>query len=88
MQFTTIELIEIGLVTTMIVGVAGLVLNRVLTGKGIGVRNIQFVAVATIVPGLILLTMMGKIGGETTAAIFSATVGYLFAQIAKFDERE
>ncbi len=64
------------------------IVRSILMKKGMGVRAIQYVAVATIVPGVILLAMQGLLVGETVAAIFSGMIGYLLSQISKFDERE
>lgn len=83
-----VQLIEILLGTAIALAPMSIVVNRVLTKKGLGVRSIQFLAVSTIVPSLILLAMRGLMQGETVAAILSATIGYLLAQISKFDERE
>jgi hypothetical protein len=62
--------------------------NRIITKKAIGVRIIQFTAVAMTVSGVLLLSLRHLIQGEAVAAIFGGLVGYLFANIAKFDERD
>lgn len=61
-------------------------INRWLTNKSIGVRAIQFVAASTLLPVVLIMSLRGLIGGETAAALIGAFVGYLFANIAKFDE--
>lgn len=64
-----------------------LVLQRIISGKGIGVRAIQFVAVATVVPAVVVLAMQGLMQGETVAAILSGLIGYLLGNVSKFDDR-
>lgn len=67
--------------------IIAVILNRCHTGKGIGVRIIQFVFSATVVPGVMILAIRGLVGGEASIAVIAALAGYLFASIAKFDER-
>lgn len=64
-----------------------LVVQRIISGKGIGVRAIQFVAVATVVPAVVVLAMQGLMQGETVAAILSGLIGYLLGNVSKFDDR-
>jgi hypothetical protein len=61
-------------------------LNRVRTDKGIGVRTVQFVAAGMVMPAVIILALNDKIGGETSAALIGAFIGYLFANISNFDK--
>lgn len=68
--------------------IVGVIATRIVTKKGVGVRSIQFMGVAAIIPGILLLAVRGLLEGEAVAAIFGATVGYLLSSIAKFDERD
>lgn len=68
--------------------ILGVIANRAQTGKGIGVRVIQFVVAATVVPGILILALRGLVGGEASVAVIASLVGFLFASIAKFDDRE
>lgn len=85
---TTDVLLQIILAGTIPLAIVGVIATRLLTGKGVGVRSIQFMALAAIIPGILLLALKGLLEGEAVAAIFGATVGYLLSSIAKFDERE
>lgn len=82
-----LELIEIVLGAAIFVVPSLLVIQRMRSGKGIGVRAIQFVAVATVVPAVVLLAMQGLMQGETVAAILSGVTGYLLGNVSKFDDR-
>lgn len=82
-----LELIEVVLAAAIFAVPVLLVFQRILSGKGIGVRAIQFVAVATVVPAVVVLAMQGLMQGETVAAILSGLVGYLLGNVSKFDDR-
>jgi hypothetical protein len=84
---TTFDILQIVLAGTIPTAVLGVIATRLLSGKGVGVRSIQFMAVAAIVPGILLLAIRGLLEGEAVAAILGSTVGYLLSSIAKFDER-
>ena len=85
---TGIEIVQIISAAVFPIIIIAIVVNRICTKKGIGVRVVQFVAAGTLLPGIVILASMGKIGGETTAALIGTFVGYLFANIANFDERK
>ncbi len=85
---STTDLISLILAASIPLGMLVVLGSRVFSSKGIGVRAIQFVAISTIIPGTLLLAIMGLLEGEAVAATFGATVGYLLGSIAKFDERD
>ncbi len=85
---STTDLISLILAASIPLGMLVVLGSRVSSSKGIGVRAIQFVAISTIIPGTLLLAIMGLLEGEAVAATFGATVGYLLGSIAKFDERD
>jgi len=82
------EWLQLTLALTIPLAVVGVIWTRLSTGKGVGVRSIQFMAIAAIIPGILLLAVRGLLEGEAVAAIFGATVGYLLSSIAKFDDRD
>lgn len=53
---------------------------------GIGVRSVQFLGVAMLIPAVTLLAMEHLISGEVVATLFGAFVGYLFSNIGDFDK--
>lgn len=55
---------------------------------GMGVRIIQFTAVAMSIPAVTLLALHDRLQGEAVATIFGALAGFLLSNISKFDERE
>ena len=83
----TTDWIQIAAASVLPLSIIAVIMNRAATGKGIGVRVIQFVVAAMVVPGVLILALRGNIGGETSVAVIAALVGFLFASIAKFDDR-
>lgn len=79
-----IEIIAAGTIPLTIIG---LIANRIVTQKAIGVRAIQFLAVATFIPGVLVVTLEKIIDGSTVAALFGALIGYLLSNISEFDRR-
>lgn len=61
--------------------------NRLVLGRGIGARAIQFIGASALIPGIVILALINKLDG-TTAALIGAFAGYLFSNIAKFDQRD
>lgn len=84
---TVREWVELIAATTIPVAVLGLIVNRICSAKGIGVRAIQFLAVATFIPTILILALEGILDGSTVSALVGAFVGYLFSNIAEFDRR-
>jgi hypothetical protein len=68
--------------------IVAITIIKLRAGKSLGVRSIQFVGVASIVPAAALLTLNGFLQGEPVAAILAGLAGYLLSNIARFDDRE
>ncbi len=68
--------------------IVAVIINRLRTRGGIGVRVIQFTAASMTLPSILLLAMGDYIGAETSAALIGAFIGYLFANIGNFDSRQ
>ncbi len=84
---STVPLVVLGVIATRLWNYR-IVNGQKIRGRGLGVRTIQFAAVATIVPTVAILALHGILQGDAVAAIFGGMIGYLLASIAKFDERE
>lgn len=81
------EGVELIAAATLPLAVLAVVVDRWRTQKGLGVRAIQFLAVASFVPGIVILGLEQIIDGSTVAALVGAFVGYLFSNIGEFDRR-
>ena len=80
--------LDVAIATTFPLTLIAIIWTRISTKKGLGVRVIQFMAVAMIVPAVVLLALHNRLQGEAVAAIFGGLAGYLLSSIAKFDERD
>ncbi len=67
---------------TMLVGVIGAVVNRVITKKGIGLRMIQFVTVVVLAPGVLILALLKVIDSQATQLLIGAFVGYILSSLS------
>jgi len=79
-----VELIAAGSIP---LSVLALFVNRWHSGKSLGVRAIQMLAVAMFMPTIIILSMEKALDGSAVAALIGAVVGYLFANISEYDRR-
>ena len=79
-----VELIAAGSIPLAVFAVF---INRWHSGKSLGVRAIQMLAVAMFMPTIIVLSMEKALDGSAIAALIGAVVGYLFANISEYDRR-
>lgn len=80
----TVDIVELVAAGVMLCGILGIVFFRLTSEKGLGVRAIQFVAVATVIPAILILALEKVLTGETTATLFGAITGYLLSGIGDF----
>lgn len=57
----------------------GIIINRILTKKGIGLRSIQYSIITIMFPLLIILTIQKILPVSTIAVVTGAIIGYAFA---------
>jgi hypothetical protein len=81
------NLLEVVLVVIPAIALLGLIVNRTILKRGIGVRSIQFTTVSLVIPIATLLALRGHLTGETVGAIFAGLAGYILGNVAKFDDR-
>lgn len=79
--------VEIIAALTIPIALIAIVSERIWTRKGIGVRTIQFAAVVTFVPLVLILALERILDGNVVSALVGAFVGYLFSNIGDFDRR-
>lgn len=72
---------------TMLAVIVGVLIERVVIKRGIGVRSIQFVAIGMLPPLLLVLALEEKSDKSAIFAVIGALVGYIFANIANHDAR-
>lgn len=71
--------VEIIAVLIMLGGVGGIFYGVFKGTIALSVRTLQFLAVAMVVPGVLILSLERSIGNESTAALLGAVVGYVLA---------
>jgi len=67
----------------MLVGLVGVLCERVKRKKGIGVRSIQFLFVAIAVPAVVILALEGVLSSEGVSALLGVLIGYMLFGFAK-----
>ena len=77
-----IELIAAVTIPVTLLAIMG---ERIWSKKGIGVRTIQFAAVTTFVPLILILALERILDGNVVSALVGAFVGYLFSNIGDFE---
>jgi hypothetical protein len=79
--------IEIIATAAMPIAIVAVIVHRIMLKRGIGVRAIQFLALAIIPPFVLVLALENSLEGAA-GALIGALVGYLFSNIGKYDERK
>lgn len=76
--------ISIGLLVIMAIAIVLVFAERLKSGRGLGARSIQVLAVVMIVPAILLLAIRGNIKGEAVASLIGALVGYVLAGVGDY----
>ena len=78
------QAVEIMVMLFMLLALIGVVWDRCLRPvkrKGIGVRQIQFVAVCAVVPTVLVLALEDRLSEGATASILGTVVGYALSSL-------
>ncbi len=79
--------IKLAMVVLMFLGLLGLFINRWHLKRGIvGIRSVQFLAVAFVLPMTVLLSKEGTLDSQAVAFIFGTVVGYVLQRATKEEE--
>ena len=73
--------IEIALATAPAIAVGLGLVERIVSGRGIGTQFIRLMAVVTVVPIAALLAIMGLISAQVVAGLLGAALGYAFGKM-------
>ena len=79
--------IEIIAAATIPIAILSVIVSRTLQKKGLGLRTIQFLAIGTIPPLVLILALEKFLEPGAVGALIGALVGYLFSSFGKPDER-
>ena len=84
---TTNEIAVVVLSVGMVLAIVGIIIERILSKKGIGLRVIQFLAAALLIPSIVILGLNRVLSSEAIAALFGAVAGYILASIGKEESK-
>lgn len=80
--------IEIIAAMTIPIAVLSVIVSRTLQKKGLGIRSIQFLAIGTIPPLVLILALENFLEPGAVGALIGALVGYLFSNFGERDKRK
>lgn len=78
---TSVNILEIVATGTMVVGIIGVLWTR-RDGKGMGLRVIQFTALVTVLPIILILALEKMISTDVIGTLLGAIVGYVLSGIS------
>lgn len=73
-------------VIAIFLAIAGGIIHRIITKKGIGIKFCQYLAISTGVPALVALGLVGKIGAGSIGAAIGVLVGFAIARPGKDEQ--
>jgi hypothetical protein len=77
--------LELIAAVVMVGGLVGILIERCRSGRGVGVRTIQFLCVTFVVPAMLILGLEGILTTEILGTLFGAVIGYVLSGIGKDD---
>jgi len=77
------ETIEVLAVVVMLVGLVGIMIDRIFFKKGISVRVIQLIAVIFIIPTILILSIEDFFDSEVVGVLLGAIVGFILSGVGK-----
>jgi hypothetical protein len=85
---TAKDWVELVAATAIPIGIIAVAWNRIATNKGLSVRAIQFLCLSIFVPLILILGLERILDGSAIGALLGALIGYLFANIGKYDDKK
>ena len=76
--------IEIAAAVVLISGPILVIGDRLRSGKGIGARIIQLLAVLMVIPAILILALEGTIDGATAGTLFGTLIGFVLSDVGSF----
>ena len=77
------ETIEVLAVVVMLVGLVGIMVDRIFFKKGISVRVIQLIAVIFIIPTILILSIEEFFDSDVVGVLLGAIVGFILSGVGK-----
>jgi uncharacterized membrane protein len=82
----TRDWVELVVASAIPLTILGMIANRIMTNKGLGVRAIQYLAVSLGIPVIVLLAMEGILDGAVVGTLLGGVFGYLLSNISNYDK--
>jgi uncharacterized membrane protein len=86
-MMTLRDWIEIILAFTVPATAVGMIINRIISKKGLGVRAIQFLAVSLGIPIIAILALEKVLEGAVVGTLLGGIFGYLLSNISNYDKQ-
>ncbi len=81
------EVVEIILAAIMAGGFLVLMIDRIISRRGIGVRVIQFLCAFFLIPTISILALEDVLDAQAVAALFGALIGYVLSRLGKDENK-
>ncbi len=75
-----LDWIEVIMLAIMAIGAAGVLLERLWSGRGIGMRVIQFTMILIILPAIVILTLEDRLDA---GPLFGTVIGFVLGSFGK-----
>jgi hypothetical protein len=82
------QYIELIVALIMVISLGGVLFERIKYRKSIGIRTIQFMAIAFIFPVIIILALEGVLSAETIGTLIGTVIGYVLSGIGGNEARQ
>lgn len=74
------DVIIYGALIISLFGVIGVMINRIYSKKGMGLRSVQLLAILVLFPLLVILSLIEILPISVIAVVAGSIIGYAFAQ--------
>lgn len=77
------DVIEVLAIIVMLVGLIGIMVDRIFFKKGISVRVIQLIAVIFIIPTILILSIEDFFDSDVVGVLLGAIVGFILSGVGR-----
>lgn len=77
------DVIEVLAIIVMLVGLIGIMIDRIFFKKGISVRVIQLIAVIFIIPTILILSIEDFFDSDVVGVLLGAIVGFILSGVGR-----
>ena len=77
------DIIEVLAIIVMLIGLIGIMIDRIFFKKGISIRVIQLIAVIFIIPTILILSIEEFFDSDVVGVLLGAIVGFILSGVGK-----